>query len=475
MKKVISSIKWNLTLSVIRRSGVAILSLYIARCLDKDDLGLFEVFIRAITFTVMVATLSTEYLYVIRKKAEEFYFSRLAKTTLAVSAVFSVLFFFSAVPVSIYMKDDRFIEIFRYFAIFVFLYSIRKIAKTYLQKKLMFKQFSLFETFNVILYSTLILISFRFKASYWLLFLCFLAGDLFEVILLLTNRKSSIVSKIKKSLAIKTIPEDVDKKKDRKFLRVTTITHIIGFVCNNFMIIYLGHAFSVAEIGVFGLAGKMIKTPVSFITTAIKNVFFPSFSQMTEEERNRGINNYLFAVTGIFWALLAWFVFFLVKVIPFILGDKWAEALPVMVILALNSATLLFVNPISSIPVIMEKAQYELYWRIFTLLTIIIGVFAGSHFGFKASLIGYVAATFISHLTYGYIIFRLLKLSYKIFISKLLINGSAIMLLIAGFYFIKDFSLIYSLALSVLLTFIYLFTANLLTKNRIYLMLRKFI
>ncbi len=475
MKKVISSIKWNLSLSVIRRSGVAILSLYIARCLDKEDIGLFEVFVRAITFAVMLATLSTEYLYVVRKKAEKYYFSLLTKITLTVASVFTVLFFFSAVPVSIYMKDERLIDLFRYFAIFVFLYSIRKIAKTYLQKKLMFKQFSLFETFNVILYSALILISFHFKANYWILFLCFLAGDLFEVILLLTNRKAGILYRIAGSLKKEPVTDGVDKSKDIRFLKITTITHVIGFLCNNFMIIYLGHAFSVAEIGVFGLAGKMINTPVSFITTAIKNVFFPSFSQMTNEERNRGIHNYLFAVTGIFWALLAWFVFFLVKIIPVILGDKWADALPVMVMLSLNSATLLFVNPISSIPVIMEKAQYELYWRIFTLLTIIIAVFAGSHFGFKASLAGYVAATFVSHLTYGFIIFRMLKLKFRIFLNKLLINGFAILLLITGFYFIRNLSILYSLGLSILITFIYLFSANLLTKNRIYLMLRKFI
>ena len=475
MKKVISSIKWNLSLSVIRRSGVAILSLYIARCLNKDDIGLFEVFTRAITFTVMLATLSTEYLFIVRKKAEKYYFSVLVKVTLIVSAIFTVLFYFSAVPISEYMNDKRLIGIFRYFAIFVFLYSIRKIAKTYLQKNLMFKRFSLYETFNVLLYSSLILAIFHFKANYLLLFICFLAGDLLELFLLMADRKADIASKILKSFKRRHLPETIDKTRDTKFLQVTTITHVIGFLCNNFMIIYLGRAFSIAEIGIFGLASKMINTPVSFVTTAIKNVFFPSFSQMTDQERNNGIHNYLFAVTVIFWALLAWFVFFLLRIIPIILGDKWAEALPVMVILSLNSATLLFINPISSIPVIMEKAHYELYWRIFTLLTIIAGVFIGNKFGFKASLAGYVTATFVSHLTYGFIIFRLLKLKFREFIFKLVVNGCGIALLAAGFYFIRNLSLIYSLILSLLMTFIYLFSANLLTKNRLYVMLRKFI
>lgn len=73
--------------------------------------------------------------------------------------------------------------------------------------------------------------------------------------------------------------------------------------------------------------------------------------------------------------------------VPVIWGDKWLAAMPLILYLVIYYGTSMLHNPISGIPFICRKPQWELLWNIITLGLRILVLYLGLQVSFAFAIL----------------------------------------------------------------------------------------
>ncbi|MBD3842377.1 MAG: oligosaccharide flippase family protein, partial [Campylobacterales bacterium] len=182
-------------------------------------------------------------------------------------------------------------------------------------------------------------------------------------------------------------------------------------LANHLTSIFISISFSVATLGFYSLAQKMLGFPSSLIGSAISLVFF---KEASDEKQRTGKVIVAFDKTLAKLVILSIPIFSILILIvedlfALVFGEHWRVAGIYATYLIPMFAIRFVVASVSPVDTVMEKQNFFLYFNI-TLLVVTLSVFliAGS-WDFESFLIAFSASIMLVYLFYGFILRKMAK------------------------------------------------------------------
>ncbi len=157
--------------------------------------------------------------------------------------------------------------------------------------------------------------------------------------------------------------------------------------------------------------------PLSIIGQGVAQVYFGEVSFMNREKGDiKGIKNYFLRnvkallVVGILITIIA--ALLSSVLVFFVIGKKWLMSIYIILILIPMYITRFVFSPLSQTFYIYNKQEYQLFWNIFRIFTVIL-VFLILKGSFLKSLIVYSVSMALIYLILGYLIYLQLNRTYE--------------------------------------------------------------
>ncbi len=464
------SVRWTFSATVLKRALVILLFLYIARMIDSEALGLFGTYTRLITLLTTFAVFSLDALYIVEKNPERT-FPIFVSLPLMLGLILTILLPVCSGSISGLYKTPELQRLILYTFPILMVYVLRQILKVSLKKEFRFKQTSIFETANVLLYCVATVLFLFWRQSLWVILIAFFCGDVLETLLLIFHRGSHFPSRLSSALFRTAMREKLQRFKENKgFLTITTAMHLMGAFVGIGPIFLLGIAFpekGIEYTGIYFLAWNVVSLPVTLMTESSLQVFFPSFARMNPAEMQRNVQRFLFFTLSTLWPLVLFYILLATKLVPLTLGGEWAKTSGLMLILGLSALTTLMMNPLSSIPLIFRKPHIELFWRIASLILTSAGLFIGSRMGFYESIAGFVIAKMFTHVLFLGIVFWMIRLNIIVLLRKTAWILVIVLALTVTLVFCYYRNLWVGIPVATAAIILYFFIVNIASRNKI--------
>ena len=313
------------------------------------------------------------------------------------------------------------------------------------------------ETVNVIVYSTLIVFFYFLKIDINSLIIIFYFGNFVEFILLLSFESELMKDTVKKIFTKNLITDFLTTYKNNfKFLITATSNNLISHLINDLPVIILGILFNPVFIGIYYLANQLIGQPVVLACNSLGQVLFPTFTFLNKTEIYQRLNKFFKIVTRLAFPLFFLLVIYVINLVPLLLGDKWNEALPIVAILAFPLATTMLMNPISSLPYVLELPHIEMIFMIVNLSLKSLAIYLGHFAGFETALIYYAIITVVIHLIFLALIVHLIKGNVFKTLFSIILNSIPTLAFITIYLSLGNQHNFLNLALSTIIVGIYL-------------------
>ena len=472
-KTVISGIRWTLSTTILRRAISLILFIFLAKWLSQTDFGIYRSFSAILALLTYLTHFGLDYLYLVSRQKERVNLLALLQTGLLVSAVITVLLAVFGKNIGAYYHSAELGKVLSYGGGLIFIESLRRIVRVYTQKKFQFKDLALAETLNVIIYSVLCLALIYFWRYAWLFILLFYIGNLGELVYLcikLPRIPSSLLKRVfsfswlKKTFALFS--------HNSNFLLMVNAINLLQSYSINAPILFLGTLVEPALMGVYFFASQLIAIPVGMLNTSFAQVFFPVLAKSEKTASVAGIRHYTSLVLKIGIPALIVYALLLQYLVPVIWGDKWLSAMPLILYMVIYYGTSMLHNPISGIPFICKKPQWELLWNIITLCLRILVLYLGLQVNFAFAILLFCLVSAVMHFAFYYMSLALLKADLWQITIDILTYLPILFVLALGCLYMGKFSVVFPLVV-LIGYFLYLLIAERDTLKEVLTLLKK--
>jgi len=447
-KVLLQGVRWTLLTTILRRVVSLGLFVFLAKWLTQDDFGIYRSFSLILVLLTYFTNLGLDYHYLVSRKQAKLNFHALLQLALIASLVITLLLVGSGVWLGELYHSRYLGKLISVLGGLIFVEALRRVARVKAQKLLLFKELALAETLNVFLYSALSLVLIFFWRKVWLFIVLFYVGNLAELLYLaaiLPPLHRADLTRLCQTAWLKKTLSVMGKQ--RAFLANVSLINIFQMYSSNAPVLFLGALVAPNYLGIYFFASQLIAIPVGMFTTSLSQVFFPLLAQNNASSNLQGIRRYTSLVLKIGIPALFAYALALQYLVPLIWGNKWLEALPLILALVLYYGTSLLHNPISSIPYICRKPSWELIWNLITLILRIAALAIGSRVSFSFAVLLFCIVSAVMHLAFYYLSLALLKADLKEISLYLLSHLPVLTILgIAGLYALS-YSLIYPLVI----------------------------
>lgn len=409
-RNTLKSFQWSFLTALLRKVILFAVFLLIAKAISKEDLGIFREFSLVLGIFTGLSFWGFKDLLIVKKEKTKALFQQLFLLAVVTSIFTLIILNLLAPIIGKYYKSELLTSLFLQLSPLICLEILRIAVRSYYQKILRFKLLSIIETINVLVYSSLIAIFYFYKLDITSLIIIFYFGNLIEFILLLSFEHTLIKDTLKRLFTLKLIKDFLTTyKKNYKFLLTASSNNLISLLINDLPVIVLGILFNPIYIGIYYLANQLIGQPVVLACNSLAQVLFPTFTFMSKSEIYERLHKFFNIVTLLAFPLFFLLVIYITNFVPLILGDKWNQALPIVIILAFPFASTMLINPISSLPYVLELPHVEMIFMLVNLSIKGLAIYLGHFAGFETALIYYAIATVIIHLCFIALITRLVE------------------------------------------------------------------
>ncbi len=167
-----------------------------------------------------------------------------------------------------------------------------------------------------------------------------------------------------------------------KFPKFLIIAHSINTTSRQLPIILFSSFFNASVVGFFMLTQRVVVLPMIIVASAIADVFRQkaSYDYINNRECEK-----LFLSTFkklLLIAILPFSIFYFIapELFAFIFGSEWRIAGEYAQIMTPMFFLQFVISPLSSMFLIAEKQQLDLYWQIYLLLTVTLAILIGKYF-----------------------------------------------------------------------------------------------
>ena len=416
---ITQSFKWVFSTTILRRIVSFLLFLYLVRVFSRSDLGIYRTFVLILSFSTMITTFSFNILNVVEKSQK--YLKHSLQFIFISSIIISILLFFlKGVLANKYSSPDLFLYLLYGFWLVVPL-SLKKIIKSLYELEMKFRFLSIVETINLFVYVILTLLLFLIDLKFYYFIIAFYIGEIVEIILMYFPVRKILSNALYDVLKFKYIkPLIICLKDNFAFLSLTTAPSTLNMFIAEAPILLMGLFFLPEFIGNYFIAAQLVTVPISFLTVSLCQVLFPAFSLIDKEKLPHKIDEYIKYVVYVMWLPILIFGI-LLKYFGYLITGEQDIHLIVSMIIVLIIKTLfhLILNPLSTVPTVLRKPQYELYWSIGSISAVCGIIYFLRAESFLNMFYGYALINILSLLIFILMILKMVSLSLKSFFHTL--------------------------------------------------------
>ena len=406
---------------MLRRIISLLLFLVIAGWLSQADFGIFRSFSLILLLLSTAATFGLDLHYISSQKRGLLNLLSLIQSGIMLSLGLGVLCTVFAISLGKLYHSPELGRLLLFSLPVLGIEVLRLVNRAWAQKQLKFRELALAETLNVLLYSALAILGIFFIREVWLYLTIYYLGNLAEALCLwklLPPLPDSIRRRVFSKQALRNSLAVV--KVNAAFLANVNSINIIQVYAGNAPILFLGMLAAPEQMGLYFFATQLIGVPVGMLTGSLSQVFFPVFALQEKTLVISNIKRYTALVLGLGLPLLIGYAFGLQYIIPFLLGDKWNAALTLIYYLLLFYGSSLLHHPISGIPILCRKPEWELIWNVVSFLLRIGALAWGIRFGYNFAVLLFCIVSALLHLGFYLMALVLLRINLLSAILNLL-------------------------------------------------------
>ncbi|MCL2063202.1 MAG: oligosaccharide flippase family protein [Candidatus Cloacimonetes bacterium] len=417
-KSLTHSLKWVFSTTVIRRFISFILFLYIVRYFDRADLGIYRAFSLILSFSALVSVFGFGILNIVEKSKK---YLKYGLQFVLFSSLFVslILFFLRGILAEKYSSSELYLYILYGFWLVIPL-SIKILIKSLYELEMNFKYLSIIETIKVFAYFTITLLLFMIDLKFYYFIIAFYLSEIIELILLYYPLKKTLTIELFDALKLKFVrPLKIVLKKNFHFLSFTTAPNAINIFTLNAPILLMGLFFLPEFIGNYFVAAQLVSVPLSFLIFSLSQILFPTFSLSEKKDLSLKIEEYIRHVVLVLWLPVLLFGVLLKYWGFIIIGSQDIDlVVSIINVLIIKSLITLILIPLSSIPTVLKKPQYELYWSIGSISTICIMVYLMKEASFLNMFYCYAVVNIINLVIFIVMILKMVdSYLWKFFVS----------------------------------------------------------
>jgi PST family polysaccharide transporter len=186
-------------------------------------------------------------------------------------------------------------------------------------------------------------------------------------------------------------------------LRVFT-GNLVAFASRNVDNLLVGKFAGAVQLGYYSLAYRVLLTPVQMIGQTVTRVLFPAIarSKGDKHEVSRLLTKSTRSIALASFPLMSFVAVSAPDTITIVLGDEWAPAIPVLMILAVTGGRQAVTSTNAPLLLGMGRSDIHLRFNLVAAAIQIGGIVAGLPWGIVGVAIGYTVAGFVLTPLIGY-------------------------------------------------------------------------
>lgn len=411
MKRTLSGFKWSYLSALLQAILQLVVIAVLARLLSPRDFGLVGI---AFIFTGLVGLVSElgVGLAIIQRKELTDRHIRVGFTiSIILGIVIFVFLWFSAPIVARFFKNEAVTNVLRGVSIVFVIGSFGVVGEALLRRYLRFKELMVVEVVSFVVGYGFVGISMAFMGKgVWSLVGAAVAHRLVYVVIVLLTSSHSFLFLFSRS----ELRELLSLGGGFTLARMFNFAALQG---DNFVV---GRFLGADALGLYSRAYRLMTLPATYFAKILDKVLFPAMAEIQNEtQRLRKVYLHGVEITSMI-ALPTGVLMFLAapEIIGTLFGPKWADAVPVLRILALG---VLFRTgyKISDSLARALGAVYRRAWRqaIYASM-VVLGTILGARWGLSGVGVAVVLSVFINYLLMSYLSLKLLEVSWSTFIHS---------------------------------------------------------
>jgi len=417
--KTVRSVKWSTMAEIAVKISSIVVTIFLARMLDKSDFGLYALAFVVIDGLGLFKSMGFDKALIQRKTDIE----KAANTAFIVIPslgllLYLVLLLIIPVLANFYPEAHGLADILRALGLFFIIFTISKVPATLLEKEIKFDVLAKFDIISQVFYSIIALALAFSGMGVWSLVIAYLSMNLIRCVLYWRSVSWRPKFEFDKEIALEMF----------HFGKYIFLGSIIWFVLSSFDKIVIPKILDITTLGLYSVAISLADIPSSFLGAKVSHVLFPTYSKL-----QGNVYDLMMAFTRVF--KLSFMVCAPISVgllliggdfLVLTYGEKWADAIPILQILSIYG--LANAMGYAKGPIFLSLNMPKLTFKLSALKALLIFVFVipmGKLFG-VCGIAWVVLLTSVILFTIGMVlIIKVLKLNHeqlKIMIGSTLIG-----------------------------------------------------
>lgn len=408
---IYSSVKW----SMYGQAGTEILrfglSVVMARLLTPDDFGLIAMAGVVIGFLSIFRYLGTSDVIIQRKELSQTLLSSLFYVNVILGTTLSLAIYFSGPFLAEIYEDVRVGGVIQVLGLSFIISSFGMVQRSLLTRTMEFNKLIPINLIAIVAQATVAITLGSLGYHVWALVFANLANATVDTIVLWR------FSKWRPSLICKwsEIKEVVG------FSMNVTGAGIIHYFTRNTGDFVIGRWIGATALGFYSLGYRLYLYPLNSITRVLMRVFFPTFSRQQDDDAEL-CRTFVRLCGGIAMVTFPLMIGIAVLAKPLVLtlyGEKWAEAIPIIIILAPIGMLQSLATPTGRIYIAKGRADLNFRWMLISGLFVVGAFFVGLNWGVLGVVTSYAIVMLPVTLISFYLAFYILKHPISMLIKAL--------------------------------------------------------
>lgn len=373
-RKTIKGIAWNTVGKISNQILHFILSVILMRLLMPQDYGLLAMAMVLIGFAGIFSEFGFSSALIQNQNINESHKSSIFWFNIIIGSFLTLLFFIFADKLAQFYGNDNLEKVIKYLSFSFIISSTSILPGSLLQKEMRYDIINKIDVTIVILSGVLSV---------------YLAFNGWGVMSLVFQSLFSQLSKVPLLfIGAKWMPKFIFNKKSIKEL-FSYSAYLTGFNVINYGArrsddLLIGKFMGAESLGIYSRAYSLMLMPINQVISLVSNVMFPALSliQNDKDRVKKIFLNVIQTLSFITFPLMIGLISVADNFILGIFGNKWAEVIPIIQILAFVGVIQTLANPTGWIYTSQGKTDWMFWWGVFgsgsIILAIVIGVIIGS-------------------------------------------------------------------------------------------------
>jgi O-antigen/teichoic acid export membrane protein len=392
-----TNVSWNILGNMSAKAIGPIFSILVARMLLPKDYGVFGVAMASMALLNLTKDLGVSQAIIVTQDDDDWRSIQFTIQLIWGSILYLFIFFLSPL-IADYYQMPHLSNILRLLGLGLFIAAIEDPLFTYYLRKQNYR----------LLFFRQIIPSIAFGTS--ALTLAFLGAGVYALVVgtLISNLTTTIF------LLITTKWKPRMYLPYKQFLNLFQLgKHIIfqkfcGFLVLQADALIVGKNLGPVNVGLYRMGGSLSQILPHTLIPQMQQVSFTDMARHKDNIAylNRRYSQFVYCTGAIILPISFAIVFLFPHIIPYILGDKWADVIPVAQIISVSLPTGMMVGINNDLSKILGFSHIYSYFSSIRSITTVTAVLIASQYSLYAMIVTWVIAGIISNLTNDYLFFK---------------------------------------------------------------------